>query len=400
MKIVHIVRMNNDGDIGGVEYHVRYLTQAQVKSGLTPVLVTFQQGDRDEESVVVRDGITWHQLQIRQDGGRWYKKLKQYEGKGFGLLVMLLERIHYNFYYKRVLDYVDNLKPEIAHQHDYLPSVRLSRHLSKKYPTVFTNHFGEYLYLEKSFLTRYIQKKLIGHFHQIIAPSKELLPDTSNSHHIPNGYDDEKFSPISPKNHTLLKQSLNCDGKVVFLCARRWAPTKGIIYFAQAINRLDTAVKERIVILFAGNESTDYELYKAQVAEELAKASECDIRLLGNLDHDKLLKYMQVCDIAVIPSLMEAISLFAIESFGSGKPVLASDTGGLPEIINHNKNGWLVEKGNADALASTINHIVSSAPSSLPSIDVDYYKQYYSWRSIASRVLAIYQTALSEFKSK
>ena len=52
------------------------------------------------------------------------------------------------------------------------------------------------MYLEKSIIGRFIQKHLIKHFKTIIGPSRELTPDTKNSHYISNGVDVNFFKGI------------------------------------------------------------------------------------------------------------------------------------------------------------------------------------------------------------
>ena len=58
------------------------------------------------------------------------------------------------------------------------------------------------------------------------------------------------------------------------------------------------------------------------------------IHYLGWLERERVLQYMSSHDLLVVPSLWEGFGLVALESIGVGTPVLASDAGGLPEIIN------------------------------------------------------------------
>jgi glycosyltransferase involved in cell wall biosynthesis len=61
------------------------------------------------------------------------------------------------------------------------------------------------------------------------------------------------------------------------------------------------------------------------------------------------------CDMIVIASLRtEASPIVLREAFGSGRPVIATKVGDIPEIVEHRKNGLLVEPGDAKALGAAI----------------------------------------------
>ncbi|MBC8645241.1 glycosyltransferase family 4 protein [Flavobacterium lindanitolerans] len=123
---------------------------------------------------------------------------------------------------------------------------------------------------------------------------------------------------------------------------QKMGPNKGVLYLAKALNLLSDDIKQKSVFLFAGNDAEDFPIYRKQVQAELDQSVGVDFRLYGNVDHDGLIPLINISDIGVIPSLMEGMSLFSIELISCGIPVLATDVGGLPEIIKTNENGWLV----------------------------------------------------------
>ena len=59
-------------------------------------------------------------------------------------------------------------------------------------------------------------------------------------------------------------------------------------------------------------------------------------------------------DVFVMPSRSEAWGLAALEAMAHGVPVIASDIGGLREIVEHGRSGWLVPAGDVAALARAI----------------------------------------------
>ena len=64
-------------------------------------------------------------------------------------------------------------------------------------------------------------------------------------------------------------------------------------------------------------------------------------------------------DLFVMPSRSEAWGLAALEAMAHGVPVIASDIGGLREIVEHGRSGWLVRAGDATALARAIHEAVT-----------------------------------------
>lgn len=63
-------------------------------------------------------------------------------------------------------------------------------------------------------------------------------------------------------------------------------------------------------------------------------------------------------DVLVLPSYMETFSLTTLQAMGAGVPVIASDTGGNPEQVINNFNGFLFETGNSDAFAGRIVEMI------------------------------------------
>jgi len=83
-----------------------------------------------------------------------------------------------------------------------------------------------------------------------------------------------------------------------------------------------------------------------------------DVSFIGAVPHSKLPQLISVSDIVVIPSLMEASSLFLIESMACKRPVVATNVGGIPEIMTEGC-GVLVSPRDALALSQAINQLIA-----------------------------------------
>jgi len=323
-----------------------------------------------------------------------------------GLLDMtakLFGQLAQNIDSNRVVQQVERFRPDIVHQHMYLPELVTSWRLSRKYAIVFTNHTGAYIYMQHWLSTRFLQNRFMGLFAQIIAPSRELLPPMKRSHYIPNGVDLEIFHPPSKKEREQLREFWDCSGKFVCICPRRWAPTKGIIYLARAISLLSPEIRRKCLFIFAGNETHDYPHYRKNLMKVLGEVENTEVRILGNLGSEKLAELMAAADLTIIPSILEATSLSCLESMACGTPVLGTLTGGLPELMQDGFNGWLVPPEDPGAIAAKIEEIIlnsgTSTVEAIKTAALELVQNHYSWDSVAAQTVAVYELAIKESKS-
>lgn len=70
--------------------------------------------------------------------------------------------------------------------------------------------------------------------------------------------------------------------------------------------------------------------------------------------------YFAAFDLFIFPSLSEGLGSSILEAMQAGVPVLASNTGGIPDIIEHAVTGWLIEPGDPVQLAQAIRHLYSN----------------------------------------
>jgi glycosyltransferase involved in cell wall biosynthesis len=82
------------------------------------------------------------------------------------------------------------------------------------------------------------------------------------------------------------------------------------------------------------------------------------VRFLGEVTADELERQYAACDVFVAPSLYESFGLVYLEAMRHRKPVIGCRTGGVPEIVDHEQSGLLVEPGDAAALARAIHELL------------------------------------------
>jgi glycosyltransferase involved in cell wall biosynthesis len=110
-----------------------------------------------------------------------------------------------------------------------------------------------------------------------------------------------------------------------------------------------------------------------------------------------MIPYYQSADLVVIPSLMEAVSLAALESMACGTPVISTNVGGMPEIIQEGKTGYLVNPGHPDELVEAIRRIYNEPEKATISEEaLNMVRRQYDWSVIAQATEDVLREALDE----
>jgi N-acetyl-alpha-D-glucosaminyl L-malate synthase BshA len=105
-----------------------------------------------------------------------------------------------------------------------------------------------------------------------------------------------------------------------------------------------------LVLIGDGPERTKVET----LVRELGLAD--SVRFLGKqLD---FVEVLQNCDVFLLPSQTESFGLAALEALSCGVPVVASRVGGLPEVVDHEETGLLVEVGDIAAMAQAVRRLL------------------------------------------
>lgn len=137
--------------------------------------------------------------------------------------------------------------------------------------------------------------------------------------------------------------SLGDDGSIVFV--GRLAEEKGFAVLAEALLSLPQA---RVTVIGEGPERESWESRLG------GRAS-----FRGRLDHEELGLILQQARMLVAPSLgTETFALAAMEAMACAKPVVCSDAGGLPELVQDGKTGYVVPRGDARALGLKIARLL------------------------------------------
>jgi glycogen(starch) synthase len=103
--------------------------------------------------------------------------------------------------------------------------------------------------------------------------------------------------------------------------------------------------------------------------------------------------------VSVVPSLFEPFGIVALEAMAAQSPVVASDTGGLSEIIEHDVTGVKVYPNNPDSLAWGITKVLldENYAKNLRENAYKRVQEKYDWEKIAQQTKRIYEGVLGEY---
>jgi len=182
---------------------------------------------------------------------------------------------------------------------------------------------------------------------QACAQSSSLFKD-KNVHCIPNPINTKIFSPVEK---LLAKTVINKNNNKRLILFGAVSATsdlnKGFVKLMEAINQL--SIKNVELIVF-GN---------AVVPQGFV--CKYKTHFLGHINDDIFLKNLySAADVMVVPSLIEAFGQSASEAMACGTPVVAFNTSGLVDIVEHKVNGYLAQSYDTSDLANGIEWVLSS----------------------------------------
>jgi len=164
----------------------------------------------------------------------------------------------------------------------------------------------------------------------------------------------------------------------IILIPRRLVPKNGVIYAVKAAEELIKRGMMDFKLVIAGDGIERIRIQKhidshevvpenpnEQTNERKNKKNLSDfVTLLGNVPHNEIQKIYKMAKVILIPSIKsnnveEATSIALLEGMACGKVVIASEIGGMKEIIENGKNGFLVNAGDVEALAEQIANVLN-----------------------------------------
>src|SRR3989344_113997 len=248
---------------------------------------------------------------------------------------------------------IEEWNPDIIHLHGSLSESLLGISSKKKYnkPLLVTT-YGEDITLHSKHLPSSFFIKLgLKNADVIICQSRFLeaeirnLGITNKFFIIPMGAATKKFK-VRDKIKT--RRVLNLpNNKKILLFVGHLVPRKGVRYLIKACKGLSEKGPFLCCIIGKGTD----ESYLKKLATDLVLNDY--VKFLGQKNHEDVARYINSCDLVVLPSLNEGLPVILCEALACGKPVVATNVSGTPELVTKDV-GYLVKPKDVNDLKEKI----------------------------------------------
>ncbi len=201
---------------------------------------------------------------------------------------------------------------------------------------------------------------------------------------VPNPIDTHIYNRYN-KQEARERLGLPHDRKLILFASQRVTnENKGMSYLIEACQQLKDIPQLGVVIL-GGH------------AEEVVEQLPLEAFPLGYVnDEQRIVDVYNAVDVFVLPSLSENLPNTIMEAMACGVPCVGFKVGGIPEEIDHKKNGYVAEYRQADDLARGIRWILTEADyEALSEQAVRKVAHSYSQQSVAMKYLDVYDQAIA-----
>tara|TARA_B100001013_G_scaffold129244_1_gene75415 strand:- start:331 stop:1272 length:942 start_codon:yes stop_codon:yes gene_type:complete len=160
---------------------------------------------------------------------------------------------------------------------------------------------------------------------------------------------------------------------------------------SQKFQDIYTSTEKKNQIVFVGRDSFEKGIDILRNIESKINAS---VKYCTNLDWKDAMKIVQESQILVVPSRIESIPQVIKEAFFLQVPVIATNVGGIPELISNNITGLLVPPENPEAMTDAINKLLSdnNTKQKLSKNAFKFINKNFSWDVLIEKYIKLYES--------
>lgn len=285
-----------------------------------------------------------------------------------------------------------------------IPGMRAKRKL--KLPLVITLHTSHFLKLANRPAWRPVLRRIVQSADWLLAASDEIrdvaldLYPHPRAEALTNGVDTDLFAPQERQlngdherpgvGERELSRVEGGGRRRLLIVPRRLFEKNGVEYFVRALPLLRQEIDVKALLVGDGPERGRLEA----LARELSVSD--IVTFAGRRPNAEMPRLLADADVAVLPSLMEATSVAALEAMSCGVPVAASRVGGLPQIIDESV-GTLFEPADPASLTTAVAALLHRDDlAEVGRRARERVVKQWSVRRLAQRHVEIYSTLLKE----
>ncbi len=336
--------------VGGISPHVYELSQELSRQGLEVHVIT-QECSSEPEYQLEGESVHVHRVPLKHGADNFFQQISYLNESQTRKARELLS------------GWMNQSTPIIIHAHDWL-SLDSAKALKHEFnlPLVATIHATEHgrhkgIHNDVQRCVHNQEYNLTLEAWRIIVCSQFMKKEVEQQFSTPsdkidviyNGIDKKNFrlTWTTPERDSYRKKFAKKNEKIV-LYAGRFVPEKGIHVLLNAAGIVIAQEPNTKFIIVGGGNRDNFESFAKWYGIEK------NVIFTGYQNRSVLQKLYHIADVATFPSLYEPFGIVALEAMASRVPVVASDAGGLKEIVLNNYTGTSCYKGDYQSLAWAI----------------------------------------------
>lgn len=261
----------------------------------------------------------------------------------------------------KIVDIVKTAHLEILHVHYAIPhasAALLAKQILKEesinIPVVTTLHGTDITLVGREASYEPVVSWSINNSDAVTAVSQSLKDDTYEHFKvkrditvIPNFIDFERFNK-QPKEH--FKRAIAPQNEKILVHTSNFRKVKRVEDVVKVFELVQTKIPAKLLLIGDGPERSHIE----KVCRDLGVCNK--VTFLGK--QEAIEEILSICDLFILPSERESFGLSALEAMACEVPVISSNAGGLPEVIENGVNGFLSDVGDVEDMAKNALYIL------------------------------------------
>ena len=374
-------------------------------------VVLYARRNEGEPAQEVVDGIEYRRVAIA--GNRPCNGIVKAFAKAYRRFRYLNSRLYYGPYPFRVAADLRRQQCDIVHIHNFSQFVPAIRALNPHIKIVLHMHCEWLSQFDRTVIANRLSQTdlIIGCSDYITNKVKARFPEFAHRcQRVYNGVDVSQFQASEQTGQQQEAQTNDLN----LLFVGRISPEKGLHTLLQAFEKIADDFPAAKLYLIGPDKPTTVEFiadlsddplvrqladldppnYPQNLRNQVPKHLKDRIIFTGAISHLALHSHFQKAAVLVNPSLSEAFGMSLIEAMATGTPTIATQIGGMPDIVKPGETGLLVPPAQPGALANALSTVLADKVlrESMGKIARQRAVETFSWEAIATTLLSHYQS--------
>ena len=385
--------------VGGISRHLYDLAHALVAQGVEVHVITCEHPGAAEEEV--EDGIFLYRVAVQGQANDFIHWVQLLNDAMYARADTLIPRL--------LADSAS--EPLLLHAHDWLAHYAGAALKHKfRIPLVATIHATEYgrnngINGPTQEYINSVEWHLQNEAWRVIVCTDFMRRECEHALHTPwdkmdviyNGVEASKFAlpEFTPQEKAEFRAQYAAPEEKIIFFVGRMVREKGVQILIEALPKVRWGYHDAKLLIVGGGHRDHLVNLAAYLGMER------HVYFAGFVPDADLMKIYSIIDVACFPSLYEPFGIVALEAMAANVPVIVSDAGGLPEVVQNGVTGITTYAGNANSLADGILDVLHD-PEAAKSRAVKAWERLqtdFSWDTIATKTIGVYDRVWQEYQS-